>query len=366
MLFTFKKKEREGQEPANWAVEFEHSAKRLEFYLLTARALLQCIREFALDIRELDSDGFKTSLADFAETLASEEKIQRLEALWESRRAGIGAFAQRQKDYLRDRETEFKDIIEILTKAVVVLDSENRAYNRSIFEQSQRLEEITLLDDIKRIKQALLVEVEQLREAVREKEARDGAKIEKLSRQVAVLSSELQNARSASERDGLTGILNRRAFDSHLADLIARNTIKPQEFALLMIDVDDFKRINDSYGHLTGDSVLVALANKCRRLVREEDVLARYGGEEFAIILSGASLRNAVKKGRQICETIGTTRYLLEGRPPEETLALTVSLGVSACRAGDTGTSLVARADKALYRAKKSGKNCVQSEKDLE
>ncbi len=365
MLFNFRKKEAEGQESVNWAAEFERSEERLEFFLLAARALLQCIREFTLDIKELDSAGFKTGLADFAETLVSEEKIQRLQTLFESRTAGIGTFAQRQKDYLRDRETEFKDIIDILSKAMVVQDTENRAYNHSILEQSQRLEEITLLDDIKRIKQALLQEVEQLREAVREKEACDGAKIEKLSRQVAVLNNELQSVRSESERDGLTGILNRRAFDRHLADLIACNTVKPQEFALLMIDIDDFKRINDTYGHLTGDSVLVAVVNKCRQSVRGEDVLARYGGEEFAIILSGATLRNAVKKGRQICEAIATTRYLLEGMPSKETLSLTVSIGVSACRAGDAVAALVDRADKALYHAKKSGKNRVVSEKDL-
>ncbi|MGE5255699.1 MAG: diguanylate cyclase [Hyphomicrobiales bacterium] len=365
MLFTFKKKETEGQQPVNWAAEFERSEGRREFFLLAARALLQCIREFTLDITELDSTEFKTGLADFAETLSSEEKIHRLQSLFESRKAGIGTFAQRQRDYLRDRETEFKDIIDILTKAMVVLDSENRAYNRSILEQSQRLEEITLLDDIKRIKQALLQEVEQLREAVREKEARDGAKIEKLSHQVAVLNDELQSARSESDRDGLTGILNRRAFDRHLTDLIARNTVKSQIFALLMIDIDDFKRINDTYGHLTGDSVLVAVVNKCRQSVRGEDVLARYGGEEFAIILTGASLRNAVKKGRQICEAIATTRYLLEGLPSQETLSLTVSIGVSLCRSGDTGASLVDRADKALYQAKKAGKNRVVSEKDL-
>jgi diguanylate cyclase len=366
MLFNYRKKDPEGRESVNWAAEYASSEERLEFFLSAARALLQCIREFALDIQELDSSGFKTDLAEFAETLASEKKIQSLQHLFASRRAGIGTFAQRQKDYLRDREIEFKDIIEILSKAMAVLDSENRAYNRSILEQSQRLEEMTLLDDIKRIKQALLQEVEQLREAVSQKEARDGAKIEMLSRQVAVLNNELKSARSESERDGLTGILNRRAFDRHLADLIARNTVKRQEFALLMIDLDDFKRINDIYGHLAGDSVLAAVVNKCRQSVRGADVLARYGGEEFAIILSGASLRNAVKKGRQICQAIAATRYVLEGMPPsKEPISLTVSIGVSACRAGDTGASLVDRADKALYLAKASGKNRVKSEKDL-
>ncbi len=366
MLFNFKKKEPEEPGSANWQAEFEGSEERREFLLQAARALLQCIREFALDNPELDSGAFKTGLADFAEVLGAEERPRRLQTLFEGRKESIDTFARRQRDYLRDRETEFKGIIDILSKAMATLDSENRSYNRSILEQSRRLEEITLLDDIKRIKHSLLQEVEQLREAVRDKEARDGAKIEKLSRQVTVLSSELESARSESERDGLTGILNRRAFDRCLGDLIARNAAAPLEAALLMVDIDDFKRINDAYGHLTGDSVLVAVVGKCRQSLRGEDVLARYGGEEFVVILPGASLRNAVKKGRQICEAIASTRYVLEGMSAKERFALTVSIGVSSCRPGDTEATVIERADRALYLAKISGKNRVVSEKELQ
>jgi diguanylate cyclase len=95
-------------------------------------------------------------------------------------------------------------------------------------------------------------------------------------------------------------------------------------------------------------------------------VLARYGGEEFVIILPGASLRNAVKKGRQICEAIASTRYVLEGMSAKERFALTVSIGVSSCRPGDTEATVIERADRALYLAKVSGKNRVASEKDLQ
>ena len=364
MLFPFRKKEAAG-EPVNWASEMERSEARREFYLLCSRALLQCVREFALDIRELDADRFKTALAELAERLGSQETVRRLQSDFEQGTTAIGGFARRQKDYVRDRETEFKGIIDVLTKAVVVQDSDNREYNRSILEQSRRLEEITLLDDIKRVKLAIVKEVDQMREAVREKESRDGAKIDKLSRQVAVLRGELESVRSESERDALTGILNRRAFDRRLTDLAARNAVKEQEVALLMIDIDDFKRVNDQYGHLTGDSVLAAVVSKCRQSTRGEDVLARYGGEEFCILLPGASLRNAVKKGRQICDSIASTRYLLEGMPTRETLGITVSIGASVLRKGDTAAALIERADRALYLAKSSGKNRTFSEKDV-
>jgi diguanylate cyclase len=366
MLFTFRKKDPEIPGAVDWASEVERSERRRELFLAAARALVQCIREFALDIEELDSQAFKAGLAEFSEAIGAGGKHRRLQAQIESRTRGIEDFARRQRDYLRARETEFKDIIDILTKAMVAVDTENREYNRSILEQSRRLEEITLLDDIKRLKQSLLQEVEQLRAAVRRKESRDGEKIETLSRQVSVLNSELESARIESERDGLTGVFNRRAFDRQAADLMARNTVQEQVVALLMIDIDDFKSINDAYGHLAGDSVLCALVNKSRQALRSDDFVARYGGEEFVVLLAGASLRNALKKARQICDAVASTRYVLEGAPSQGPLGLTVSIGVSTCRKGDTVASFVGRADKALYLAKRGGKNRVVSEKDVE
>ena len=349
---------------ADLAGEFARSEKRGEFLLQAAQALLADVREFALDLRELPYAAFKQELAELAEGLGSEERLGRLERLFDARRRGIREFARRQCDCLHARETELKEIIDILTKAMAVIDSENRDYNYSIMEQGRRLEELTHLEDIRRLKQSLLQEVEQLRRAVHEKETRDGAKIQSLAQQVAVLNTELQQARTESERDGLTGVYNRRSFDRFLSDLMAKNTAAGQPITLLMVDIDNFKHLNDSFGHPAGDSVLAAVARKCRQSIRSQDFLARYGGEEFAIILPGAGLRDAVKKGRQICEAISSRRYVLEGADCREPIALSVSIGVSALTAADTPVALIERADKALYFAKACGKNCVRSEKE--
>ncbi|MGD1972407.1 MAG: GGDEF domain-containing protein, partial [Desulfobacterales bacterium] len=83
--------------------------------------------------------------------------------------------------------------------------------------------------------------------------------------------------------------------------LVERNTWTPTDFAILMVDIDDFKSINDAHGHPTGDRVLLALAQKCQDLIRNEDLIARYGGEEFIIVLTKASLANAIKKAKRIC-----------------------------------------------------------------
>ncbi len=348
------------------ATDTKQAEKQREFLLQAARTLLVHVREFTLDLRELPSAPLRQELSELADKLVADEKLSRLERLFEERSRGISEFARRQKECLRTREAELKDIIDILTKAMTVLDGDNREYNRSILEQGRRLEELAHLDDIRRLKQDLLQEVEQLRHAVREKESRDGAKIDSLAQQVAVLNHELEQARTECERDGLTGVYNRRCFDRYLSELIEKNSAADNDVALLMIDIDDFKRLNDTFGHLAGDSVLAAVARKCRQLIRSEDFMARYGGEEFVIVLTGSSLRNAVKKGRQVCEAVASTRYLLEGSSCRDPLHLSVSIGVSAYARGDTAAALVGRADKAMYLAKAAGKNCVRSENEGE
>ena len=109
----------------------------------------------------------------------------------------------------------------------------------------------------------------------------------------------------------------------------------------------------------------VKAIHKCRQSIRGEDFLARYGGEEFVIILPGASLKNAIKRAEAICKSIASTRYYLDEVEGNQTLSVTVSIGVSSLQKGDTTATVTQRADKALYAAKHKGKNCVLSENNL-
>ncbi len=200
---------------------------------------------------------------------------------------------------------------------------------------------------------------------MRAKQDRDSRQLKSLSKQVSTLNVELRKARVDSVTDGLTGVFNRKALDHHLNSLVEQNTRTPAAFAVMMVDIDDFKAINDAYGHPTGDRVLLALAQRCQGLIRNDDFIARYGGEEFVIVLSNASLTNATKKAQRICESVGDTRYALNDNKDVHILNITVSIGISVYQTGDTAESVIARADRALYLAKKTGKNRVVSEKEL-
>ncbi len=160
--------------------------------------------------------------------------------------------------------------------------------------------------------------------------------------------------RDQASRDPLTGLMNRRAFDDAAAKELSRAQRAESPMALLMIDLDHFKRVNDTLGHPAGDSVLVETAARLRAVVRESDHVARFGGEEMVVLLPDCAPRDALLVAERVRRAIA--------RAPIGTRAgavrVTASVGVAVSPQGREGLpSLIARADAALYRAKNTGRD---------
>jgi diguanylate cyclase len=334
--------------------------EKSDVFLNTIESLLHLINTFALDLNEIRSDRFKALIVDLGQQFRSPENPEHIELQFDNRKNDILEFIERQHRYIADRESELRDIIDLLTKAMASMDVGNRDFYQRIYHQSEKMERITLLNDIRTIKAALQQEIKQMCQIVDRKKAQDRRQVQQLAGQVDSLRQELEKTQAKSMIDSLTGVYNRKAFDGTLTDLMARCREMDHDFSLLMVDMDDFKKINDTYGHLIGDQVLGAFCQKCRNSIRGDDILARYGGEEFAILMPGANLENAMKKGRQICEAIASARYQITCNDHcSEDLCVTVSIGVTLFKKEDTSETIIGRADRALYKAKKSGKNCV-------
>jgi two-component system, cell cycle response regulator len=156
--------------------------------------------------------------------------------------------------------------------------------------------------------------------------------------------------------DGLTDLANRRHFEEGLASEISRAERFGGSLALVLADLDDFKQVNDRYGHQAGDDVLRAFADVLRETVRDIDLAARYGGEEFAVLLPQTDLGGAERLAERL-------REVMEGRQltphPGASFSVTSSFGVASFPEAPTPAALFAAADEALYRAKSAGKNCV-------
>jgi diguanylate cyclase (GGDEF)-like protein len=176
-----------------------------------------------------------------------------------------------------------------------------------------------------------------------------------LGRERALIQAEVYA--HAAAVDPLSGAFNRRHFHARLEEELQRSQRHEIQLALLMIDVDDFKAVNDSFGHLAGDAVIKGIADIMRRSVRVFDVCARFGGEEFAIIMPGSGTASAMSVAERIRERIESFRpadRTLEG------LSVTASVGLAVSSLGISAREIIARADQALYLAKRAGKNRVR------
>ncbi|MDP3705506.1 MAG: GGDEF domain-containing protein [Legionellaceae bacterium] len=162
-----------------------------------------------------------------------------------------------------------------------------------------------------------------------------------------------------STRDPLTNLYNRRSFDELLNDEVSRSTRYHHEFSFIFIDIDDFKSINDSYGHAVGDAVLVQITNIFHKNSRKQDVVGRFAGDEFSIILPETNVDSAINFAEKIRKMVQDTQFdTMQGSH----FQCTISIGITTFPHGAKNSlSLLRNADNALYRAKKTGKNSVST-----
>jgi diguanylate cyclase len=187
-------------------------------------------------------------------------------------------------------------------------------------------------------------ELQQTRQQVIESEAR-----------IKELERELESTSELVRHDQLTGALNRRGLEEIFTKEAARATRHETELCVALLDIDNFKKLNDSMGHAAGDEALIHLARVCRDTLRPQDTVARYGGEEFIILLPDTPLTDASAALTRLQREL-TKKFFLHGN---DKVLITFSAGVTHMRSDDTQESAIKRADEAMYNAKQTGKNRV-------
>ncbi len=205
--------------------------------------------------------------------------------------------------------------------------------------------------------------VEEERHIVKEHETRIKKSVHVLANKVDQMKIEAQELREKVKkekenalRDPLTGLFNREAYDNEVNSIIKDSSTNHKAVSLLIWDVDHFKMFNDTYGHVIGDKVLKAVANRLSLSLKNNYFLARYGGEEFVMILPGVTADEAIQFADTIREEISRVTFLFKSKP----IKITISCGIAITHEKDNTESLFERADKALYEAKKNGRNCVK------
>jgi diguanylate cyclase len=251
-----------------------------------------------------------------------------------------------------ERRAQIAEIVAMVRETVRTMGGDQDSLQSTLTGSAERLGRLAEGDDLAVIQMRLRQEVARLTRITIERRAAWDRTVQEFGSRLAALETQLDRTRREAAMDSLTNIPNRRTFERTCAEWLSPNR---RAFVMAMIDVDNFKAINDRFGHVIGDRVLIAAAETLTRCVRSDDVVARVGGDEFAVMASSLTLAQA--EGR----FAGVARAVQEACQAviPEGVATSISVGLAECSAGDTMRSLYERADSALYAAKRSGKGRV-------
>ncbi len=252
------------------------------------------------------------------------------------------------------------EIDQIMTVIDGALDSSSR-HTESLVHMSSKIDDTTDLNALRGVIGKLVQTAKDIERTNQTFEAH----LRESKLEITELQKHLEAVRSEIFTDPLTSLSNRKHFDQAITQAIVDSTAATTPLSLLMIDIDHFKKFNDTYGHLTGDQVLRLVAQSLKQNVKGRDLAARYGGEEFCVILPETSLQQATTVADHIRRAVAG-RELVKRSTGESLGRVTISSGVAAMHPDDSPQSLIERADNCLYAAKRNGRNRVICEADPE
>jgi diguanylate cyclase len=267
----------------------------------------------------------------------------------------------RLSEQIRDAGMVLNRELSTVSEAIAQAQLSQAAYGQTLAGASAHLVEGSAPGDL----MGVVAELSQATQLVQKENATLEKRLETSTLEVARLREHLELVRRDAMTDALTNLANRKAFDEELLRACDEAEKKRQPMTLAVLDIDHFKRFNDTWGHQTGDQVLRYVASVIGRVSRTPRVAARYGGEEFAIIFPGESAAIVEIALNNIREEVGT-RALRRRSTNDELGAVTLSAGLAQRRPGESGSSLLDRADEALYVSKRGGRNRVTNSETLE
>lgn len=259
-----------------------------------------------------------------------------------------------EKVFVTERLQDYRGIVDDLVGGLRKIGLRDQDTETSVMECLSSVEDAVCTGVLPKIKHALSQTINEVNETFAEQKAEYEKQLSELNERMSSLRQDLVAAREEMKRDPLTEAYNRGAFDAAIVQSLNMHFILQQPVTLIMIDLDNFKTVNDTLGHGAGDEVLRGVGEAlARSFIRKSDIIARYGGDEFAVILTDTSAKNAE---RLIESFLG---YVRDVTIPyaDESMRVSCSAGYTEISDEDTVDSLVQRADKALYAAKEAGRD---------
>ena len=326
-------------------------------------AFLKVFSDLAPDAEDKDVAEFAAILEDLRGQIVDADQDQEVRRLAASAVRACENFLKQSKQYFATREEELTEVIAMLRKTAQHLAGDSSGFDADVLATSARFKGMVQLDDIRELKRALASEAAVLQKSIETKQKRDQELVSTLTERIVTLQARLNDVEVQAWLDPITRIPNRGMFDRSLIKMMQAARFSGTPLALILLDIDRFKDINDTHGHPIGDRVLLCCSQWISSAIRRADLVARYGGEEFAVILLDTDLAAAEVRFRDVIAQIAGRSFEYEIDGVAKSVRFTVSCGISQMAPQDTEIDLVHRADQALYDAKRQGRNRVVSKK---
>lgn len=339
---------------------FRPERVRSKALLALVRNLLDLLAESAPESDELDTLDFRKDLEGFAARIEAAADERALELIASECVSRCSDYYRKVQQLASERDTEVTALVGVVEQLVATVVGDAAAMDEQLANSSDRLGKVLEINDLRILKRRLSLEVTTLRRVIDEQREQHERQRDKMTAEVGKLQKRLVRAKEEATLDGLTRVGNRARFDRALRNWVSLYKQNGQSFVLAMVDLDNFKDVNDRLGHQAGDKVLVETAAVLAAAVRPTDVVARYGGDEFAVMLSGATIVNAEPRFAHILRAVLDVKVPTpsDGGKP---IAFSASIGFTEFDPADTVADVLGRADRALYDAKNAGRSTVRS-----
>ncbi|MFA7282365.1 MAG: GGDEF domain-containing protein, partial [Sterolibacterium sp.] len=327
-------------------VQIKHSLLKL-LYLI-----IENIGELALDESWLKGqiDGLLTAIQPPITLRQLDDMERRLREVVNKQRE-----IKRQSIAAQD---EMREMLATFIVSLATMNKSSTSFQLKMEEGARKIDKVKRIEDLS----PLLRDVIEATRAMAEETSSTRDQLRSMQEKVEVteatlvrLHEELNNASAQARHDPLTDALNRKGLDDALAREIASVRRRNVALSICLLDIDNFKKLNDRLGHEAGDKALIHLANVARQCMRPNDTLARYGGEEFVILMPDTTLEDGIEAMTRLQREL-TKKFFLSDK---EKILITFSAGVAQLGENEDGTEAISRADRAMYLAKRAGKNRV-------
>lgn len=320
--------------------------KALESTLASYRAALLAVGDAGAQACPPAAESFKESLQNLSQRLSSHVSPSQVAETEQCIEQELKAWGEHASHYYQEKTDEMKELLLLVAKAASEVGERDQRYAKQFGELAGKLHGAAKLNDLSAMRQSLGRHATELKACVT-KMTRDGQdSISQLRSQLATYEARLEEVERIASLDQLTGIANRRKVEHELE--IRLKKVLP--FSVIYLDINDFKKVNDTFGHLAGDDLLKQFAGELRMAFRTTDLIGRWGGDEFIVLVDG-HFREAEARIERIEQWVNG-EYTLSANDGPRKVMIAAATGFATWQAADTATSLLHRADTEMYRNK--------------